>query len=229
MIFNQKPRDPSFCNKLIVRMGGFLIVLSLLKTIYSRFYDSGIVELRVEAGVGSEGSIRSAMKGSDGKFGIRCYKTLSEVIFRRKIEFIMVKAAEFSELPLFNNIKIANLCNDGACPEKVESIINDVDILSTLDVNMAKWMDSLLSMIDLLFYLTFFQRTGNWKGYLEAIHTFLSWCFALNRHNYARYLSYFYVDTLNIEKNAPQAHQNVTTAGFAGSPSRQKFTMIPMN
>ena len=50
---------------------------------------------------------------------------------------------------MFNNLKIANLCNVGVCPEKVESIINDVDILLTLDGNMAKWTDFLLSMIDL--------------------------------------------------------------------------------
>ena len=71
VLFNQQAKDPSFCNKLIVRMGGFYVVLCLLKTIYSRFYNSGIVELLVEAGVGSDGSIRSAMKSSDVKFGIR--------------------------------------------------------------------------------------------------------------------------------------------------------------
>ena len=154
VLFNQKTRDPSFCNKLVVQMGGFHIVLCLLKTIYRRFYDSGIVEL-LEAGVGSDGSIRSAMKGSDLKFGIRCYKILFEAILRTKTEFIMENVAEFSELPLFNNLKITNLCNEGVCPEKVESIIN-VDILLTLDDNMTKWMDSLLSMIDLLLNLTFF-------------------------------------------------------------------------
>ena len=94
---------------------------------------------------------------------------------------------------------------------------------------MAKWMDSLLSIIDLLLYLIFFQCTGNWKGYLEAIHTFLPWIFALNRHNYAKNLSYFYVDMLNIEKNATQAHQYLATGGFAASLSGQKFTMIPMD
>ena len=71
VLFNQQARYPSFCNKLIVRMGGFYVVLCLLKTIYSRFYNSGIVELLVEAGVGSDGSIRSAMKSSDVKLGIR--------------------------------------------------------------------------------------------------------------------------------------------------------------
>ena len=137
VLFNQKTRDPSFYNKLVVRMGGFHIVLCLLKTIYRRFYDSGIVEL-LEAGVGSDGSIRSAMKGSDLKFGIRCYKILFEAILRTKTEFIMENVAEFSELPLFNNLKIANLSNEGVCPETVESIINDVDILPTLDSNMTK-------------------------------------------------------------------------------------------
>ena len=63
------------------------------------------------------------------------------------IEFIMENVAEFSELPLFNNLKIAKLCNEDL--EQVESIKNDVDILPTLDDNMAKQMDSLLSMIDL--------------------------------------------------------------------------------
>ena len=155
VLFNQQARDPSFRNKLIVRMGGFHIVLCLLKTIYSHFYGSGTVELLVEAGVGSDSSIRSTMKGSDVKFGIRCYKILFEAILRTKTEFIMENVPKFSELPLFSNLKITNLCNEGVCPEKVESIIN-VDILLTLDDNMTKWMDSLLRMIDLLLNLTFF-------------------------------------------------------------------------
>ena len=95
----------------------------------------------------SKCSIRSAMEDSHARFGIRCYKILFEVIRRTKIEFIMENVAEFSEMPLFNNLKIANLCNKGLCPEKVESIIND-----------------------LLLRVIFFQCTGNWKGY---IHTFL--------------------------------------------------------
>ena len=76
---------------------------------------------------------------------------------------------EFSELPLFNNLKITNLCNEGVCPEKVESVMNDD--------NMAKWMDFLLSVIDLLLNLIFFQRTD----YLEALHLFLPYVLALNQ------------------------------------------------
>ena len=140
VLFNQMARDPSVCKKLIVRVDGFQIVLCLLKTIYSCFYGSGIVELLVElvGSVGSEGSIRSAMKGSDVKLGIRCYKIVFEAILRTKIEFIMENVAEFSNLNLLNNLNIKNLCNEGVYPLKVESLINDVDILPTLDGNIAK-------------------------------------------------------------------------------------------
>ena len=85
----------------------------------------------------------------------------------------MENVAEFSELPLFNNLKIANLCNKGLCPEKVESIINDVDILPTLDGNMAKQMDSLLSMIDLLLSLNalVIGRVIYTHFYLDVLHS----------------------------------------------------------
>ena len=69
----------------------------------------------------------------------------------------MENVVEFSELPLFNNLNIANLCNQGVHPEKIESIIN-VDTLPTLDGKMAKWMDFLLNMIDLLLNIIFFIR-----------------------------------------------------------------------
>ena len=34
---------------------------------------------------------------------------------------------------------------------------------------------------------------------------------------------------INIEKNTPQAHQDLATGGFIGSLSVQKLTMILMN
>jgi hypothetical protein len=43
---------------IVVCMGGLHITLFVLRTIYSRFSGSGIVELLAEAGVGAEGTIK---------------------------------------------------------------------------------------------------------------------------------------------------------------------------
>lgn len=115
----------------------------------------------VETAVGFKGSIRLRMKGLDIRIGIMYGKILFETNLQTKKEFIMEDSVEFSEFPLFNNLKISSLRNEGACPEKVESVMNDGDILPTLYCDMAKGMDSLLSKINLLLNLIFFQCTSN--------------------------------------------------------------------
>ena len=64
-------------------------------------------------------------------------------------------------------------------------------MLSSVNGDMSMWFDSFLLMVNLLMNMIHFIRTGNWNGYMETLFEFLSYCFALNRHNYARNLSFF--------------------------------------
>ena len=68
-------------------MIGFHVILCLLRTIYFRFKDSYIIELLAEAEVGTEGTIRSAIREGDIKQGIRYYKILYEAFARSKTSF----------------------------------------------------------------------------------------------------------------------------------------------
>ena len=51
-------------------MGGFHIIMCMLKKIFSRFKYSGIIKLFVHSGISGEGTIKLALKGGDVKFGI---------------------------------------------------------------------------------------------------------------------------------------------------------------
>ena len=84
---------------------------------------------------------------------------------------------------------------------------------------MAVWFDSFLQMVDLLLNMIHFIRTGNWDGYLETIFEFLPYCFALNRHNYARNLSFYYIDMIALKRRLPKAYQYLEEGGFTGSLS----------
>ncbi len=59
-----------------------------MKSIYSRFKGSGLVELLSEAGVGAEGTIKAGLSGSNIKQGIRFYKLLFEALLRSKLDFM---------------------------------------------------------------------------------------------------------------------------------------------
>lgn len=83
---------------------------------YIRFYDSEIVELLVETGVGSECSIRS-------KFGHKVWhQVLQNPVLSHSSSKNRIHLGEWCgvQLPLFNNLIIANPCNVGVCPKKVE-------------------------------------------------------------------------------------------------------------
>ena len=78
VLFKYHQEQSIYFDNIIVRMGGFHIMMCLMKTIYSRFQGCGLAELFSEAGVGSEDTIKAGLRGSNVKQGIRYYKLLFE-------------------------------------------------------------------------------------------------------------------------------------------------------
>ena len=73
-------------DRVIIRMGGFHIMICIMRTIYSQFKGFGFVELMAEVGVSGYGTLENGMRGGDIKSGIRFYKLLFESLVRLKIE-----------------------------------------------------------------------------------------------------------------------------------------------
>ena len=72
-----------------------------------------------------------------------------------------------------------------------------------------------------------FVRTRNWEKYLEVIFEFVPFCFRLNRHNYARILSYYYAQIIALPFTNAQAHEYLTNGGLNGSLTGTSHTKIP--
>ena len=191
-----------------------------------------MIELLVEAGVGTEGTIRAAMKGWDTKEGIRFYKILNEAFVRTKIEHIASNKESIEEEAGSISLEelIAKVCAE-LNSENLEGLLRHPQMkpLNSLQGDMSKWIESFIEMVNLLLNIIHFQRIGNWEGYLQAIDEFLQWCFALNRHNYARNLSYHLMDMINLEERIPEAYEYLKCGGYSGSLSWGTHTKIPMD
>ena len=85
VIFKYKSEGRQEFDNVILRMGGFHVIICMLRTIYSRFKCSGIVELLSEAGVGAEGTVKAALKGLNVKQGVKYYKLVFEALLRTKL------------------------------------------------------------------------------------------------------------------------------------------------
>ena len=84
---------------------------------------------------------------------------------------------------------------------------------------MSCWIKLYLEMVNLLVNVIKFQRTGNWNGFLQAIRIFLPFCFAMNRQNYARNLSYYFISMLSLQDSHPNIYQYLKNGRFTGSIS----------
>ena len=111
ILFQFEGNDNKYFDGVIVRMGGFHVVMCIMKTILSRFKDCGMIQLLAEVGIGSEGTIRAAMNGNDVKEGIRYSKILYEAFLRTKIEKLMKENENIDEEKSLNEL-ICKVCVD---------------------------------------------------------------------------------------------------------------------
>ena len=216
--------------RVIVEMGGFHIVICLMRSIASRFRGFGFIELLSEVGgLGGAGTIESALKGGDVKIGIRLYKLLFEALYRIKLKSIENAESESQE-QLWALVEDSRKSLTYDSIQKLTSHPETKTILKmVMKGDMAVWLDYFLEMVDLMLSIIHFQRIGNWNGYLETFYHFLPYCFALNRHNYARNLSYHYLDMIDLKRINPEAYAYLESGGFSGFLSGSKHSNIPMD
>ena len=89
LLFKLERENYDIYGKVILRMGGFHVIICILRTIYSHFNGCGFVQLLSEAGLGGEGTITKALKGGEVKEGNRFYKLLFEAILRTKVHHLI--------------------------------------------------------------------------------------------------------------------------------------------
>ena len=104
-----------------------------------------------------------------------------------------------------------------------------VKLLPKLKGDMPWLIDLYLEMVDMLLNFIHFLRTGNWQGYLEIIFQFLPYCFSLNRHNYARNLTYYYVHMLSLKEDLVSAWDYLNEGGFTGSITGIPHSRLPFD
>ena len=193
---------------IILRMGVFHTTCNFMATIGKRFGDAGLRDLCVEAGVIADGSISGVIDGHRYNRAVRLHKLLYEAFLRLAWKGFLPWIEENHQedvIHLEATLQaVDNLCEEvsqtrfeGALDqESSQRILTRFnEYLSYLRLNngplSAFWM-SYVDMVEVVLALLRASREGKWLMHLAAIRTIIPWCFAYDKLNYARYLTYFY-------------------------------------
>ena len=111
-MFKLQSEGTNIFSQMVPRMGGFHVILCMVRTIFARFKDSGLIQWLVYSGVGGEGTVANALKGGDVK---HLHKLMFEAILRHKIHYL---------------IENGSLAMDDAFKKGMESLQSDISTSS---------------------------------------------------------------------------------------------------
>ena len=195
--------------RIILRMGTFHAIMTLLAIIGKRFQDAGLRDLCIESGIVAEGSVSGALDGKMYNRAVRTHKYRYEALMR----FVWKGFIPWIEANLQHQLdsvtallkKVSDWHNDMS-QEKLDELLNskeltnsfiawnhNLDHLRNAKGNFPSFWMSYIDMVgDILLGLLRASREGNWQLHLCAIRKLIPWCFAYDRLNYARYLHAYF-------------------------------------
>ena len=198
-----KWKHPVLFKPLVLRMGAFHTIGTLLGIIGKRFQDAGLRDICIESGIIAEGSVSGVLEGKRYNRAVRFHKLLYESLMRAAWPGFQTWLVENhanrkrAADDAFNDVKL--LC-DGISESKVHEQLGKASFselqelfhlyLDFLRHNNGKlstfWM-SYFDLVEILLGLLRASREGNWALHLSSIRQMIPWCFAYDNLNYARY------------------------------------------
>ena len=160
---------------LVIMIGGFHLLTTILAIIGSRFADAGLRDVAVQSEIIAEGSVDSVLNGKHYNQAVRLHKIIYEAIARLPVEDFEHSLSE-NAIEMLNEQKVQlEQLKLNLCQEEIEQII-DSDVFQQWEnrfqehiagmmqngSDLAKFWLTYLELCELLLDLINATRTGNW-------------------------------------------------------------------
>lgn len=230
---------------IVIRMGVFHTICNLLSIVGKRFQDAGLRDICVESGVIAEGSVAGVMEGRKYNRAVRLHKLVYEALMRLAWKGFLLWLNDKHPTEVRNleeALRGIGSFHDDVCQVSLTELLENASFTITMELFQvyldslrsqhglsAFWM-SYLDMTEILLGLIRASREGNWMLHLACIREMIPWCFAYDKLNYARYLSYYYAIMSQLPADHPEVHDHFLQGGFSVQiGSRNPFGRIPVD
>lgn len=194
--------------KIVVMMGGLHIEMAMLKVLGQWLQGSGWVDVLVRANVTSSGTAESFLKASSVKKSRYAHEVTSAAMFILKND-AYVSYKNDNPTTAFDEEKWFLEMIDKSPQFKYWSIVSDLELL-------------MLSFVRSI-------REQNISLYIKTLELFTPWFFAMDRINYARWVSVHIRDMKLLHETNPEVATFFKTGGFTVQKGPRKFSAIAID
>lgn len=238
-------KHPEQFSSIIIRMGAFHTICTLIATIGKRFQDAGLRDLCVESGVVAQGSVAGIMEGRKYNRAVRLHKLVYEALLHLVWKGFLpwLETTNIDDMVhLEESLRVIDIFSKDISQNGLEQILKNpsctcilnhfeeyIEVLRRGSGLAAFWV-TYIDVVEILLGLIRASREGDWTLHLSCIQSMIPWCFAYDRVNYARYLSYYLAQMSQLPITHPDVHAEFMAGKFSVQlGSVNPFGRIPVD
>ena len=236
-------KNPEICKQLVLRLGGFHILLNYLKVIGKHFKDSGLEHVWVESSVYGENTANNIMGGKSYNRTVRAHKLTYDALWRILWpEFLKWAADNEINIPEELNIATESLISGfvrkpdhRTNAENLSTLVSTIiqgnllhhidEFARTLSPTSAYWWQY-IQMVDTLLQYLRAEREGNWQLHLSSFAAMLPWIAIYDHFNYMRWGSVYLADMKQLETSHIDVYREFSKGGFVVKKTQQAFNQL---
>ena len=115
--------------------------------------------------------------------------------------------------------KYHQMCEHETTKRYINIVNRYHDQISAENESLSSFWLSYIDMVDILLCTIYAARAGKWSLLLECIRDIVEYAFPYDNHNYARYLSPFVAEMLQIEHSYPDVYEEFINGNFVAQLS----------
>ena len=203
-------------------IGNFHIICNFISTIGKIFGDAGLRDIAVESGVIAEGSNNTVLEGKQYNRAVRFHMLMYEALMR-------LSWKEFKKWTKMNHICEASNLDEVIVLSELHHNLSHSTFDAALGDDSCNIMDRYLEFLDILrhdhgdlstFWMTYIDMIETLLGLLRSdiegdfylqlycIRVLISWCFAMDKIKYAKYLQVYYAQMKKLQETSPQLFEH---------------------
>ena len=240
---------PDEFSDTVLRLGGFHVVLNFLSIIGKKYQGSGLDDLLIESVVYAAETTSALLAGRSYNRGVRAHKLCFEAFFRQMWkaflawcsrrehaegrlvdvdDSVKTRLAECREqIDLKNSVR--TITKFGSLQEELKEVMKWFKKFKEEQCASSKlfaYWEGYNAMVNLLLHFLQAERTGDWKLHLSAVAAMTPYFFAMDRHNYARWLPVYLADMHQIESKHPRVYGEFMRGNHVVCRSSHPFSQV---
>ena len=224
-----KWKMPNQYKDCILMLGVFHMLMMYLGIIGKRLKDAGLRDVLIHSQIMAEGSVDKALAGKMYNRSVRSCKLVYEALSRlliakmetsyendeEKHQIIASVQEEISSFAADISAETFSCLVDTGCFRSYSNLLVDYKANLSANGGLAKFWLTFLDMVELLLNTIYACRAGKWELLLECIRDVVAYAFAYDNFNYARYLTPFLGEMLNLEVDHPEIYNAFIQGHFS--------------